>query len=288
MMACKGKPQNQDENQNGGTSQSTAPNVELPTAAPSVPANQGQPTVNVINADGTKTPIKIENGKPLDFSQLAGGQQKSFGDEMASNIDSIKLMAEKGDAGYQYLYASCYDQGWGVQKDPVKALQWYKKSADQKYKASYNALGNMYRVGDGVKADPKAAFDWFKKGAEANEPQSILNIGNCYYFGTGTTKDDKKAVEYWQKAADLGYSLALSQMGDSYFYGIGMEKNYSKAIEYWTKAADKNVPSAQFHLGLAYYEGKGVKQDKAHAKLLMSKARDGGMTEAQKFLDEQF
>ena len=231
--------------------------------------------------------LKLEEGKPLDFSQLQGGGQ-SMGDQVASQIDSIRYKAEHGDAKYQYAYGVCYEKGWGVEEDAKEALAWYNKAAEQGNGPAFNSIGNFYRSGIGVQANAGKAFEWYMKGAAANDNQAMLNVGNCYYFGMGTEKDEEKAIKWWTDAAEAGNAYAQSQMGDCYYFGIGVAKDLKKAAEYYQPAADKNVSSAQYRLGLMYYNGEGVQQDRTYAKLLMQKARDGGDKDAQDFLDRNF
>lgn len=286
MMSCNG----QDNKSQRTESVDTTKQVFVPDRMPVAPMEKPAPITefNVVNPDGTKTPVKIEDGKPVDLSELLGGKKKTFAEHVTDNIDSIHYKAEHGDASFQYLFGNCYEQGWGVEKSFAKAMNWYVKASGQEYAAAYNSMGNLYRTGSGVKADAKKAFESYEKGAELKDAQSMLNLGNCYYFGAGTAKNLKNAVHWWRKAADADNAIAQSQMGDCYFNGLEVNKNIEKAVEYWTKAAEKQVPNAQFRLGVQYYFGSGVKEDKTYAKLLISKARDGGIAEAQKFLDEEF
>ena len=283
MVACG----QQDKEQGEKTEQRVVIPPGMPT--PPVKAPIDEPTRPSNQERDPNTPVlRIEEGKPLDLSQLLGGQRKSFGEQVAEMIDSIQLMAKQGDADYQYLLGGCYDQGWGVDIDYAKAMEWYKKAADQEQKASYNAIGNLYRTGQGVKQDQTEAFKWFEKGAKVKDTQAMLNLGNCYYFGMGTQKNLPEAIQWWSEAAKLGNPYALAQMGDCYFYGIGVEKDLSKAVKNLEQAAERNIAGAQYRLGILYYAGQGVKKDLAYSELLMKKARDGGMKEAQDFLDKQF
>ena len=231
--------------------------------------------------------LKLEEGKPLDFSQLQGGGM-SIGDQVAAQIDSIRYKAEHGDAKFQYAYGVCYEKGWGVEQDTKEALAWYRKAAAQENGPAYNSIGNSYREGNGVKTDANKAFEWYQKGAEVKDAQAMLNLGNCYYYGMGTGKDVNTAVKWWKDAADNGNAYAMAQMGDCYYFGLGVDKNLAKAIEFYTPAADKNIPSALYRLGILYYTGNGVDQDQTYAKLLMQKASNSGMKEAQDFLDKNY
>ena len=288
MVACEQKD-NKEANQPDNKDNKE---VFIPQNAPVVPVPQ-IPTGNTgltfeANQNDANGPVlKIEEGKPLDLSQLQGGG-KSIEEHVAAQIDSIRYKAEHGDAKYQYAYGVCYEKGWGVEQDVKQAMAWYQKAAKEDVGPAYNSIGNFYRTGNGVAADPKQAFEWYEKGANAKDAQAMLNLGNCYYYGMGTEKDEKAAVSWWESSAEAGNAYAMAQMGDSYYFGLGVEKNLTKAIDYYTPAAEKNITSALYRLGILYYTGNGVGQDQTYAKLLMSKARDGGMKEAQDFLEKNF
>ena len=280
MVAC-GQKDNKERNQ------PEEKEVFIPSGVPVAP----MPQIEIQNNNGLGYPngpvLKLEEGQPLDFSQLQGGK-KSVEEQVASQIDSIRYKAEHGDAKFQYAYGVCYEKGWGVEQDMKQAMAWYQKAAKQDHGPAYNSIGNFFRMGSGVTADPKQAFEWYQKGANVKDAQAMLNLGNCYYYGMGTEKDESTAVNWWTKAAEAGNIYAQAQMGDCYYFGLGVEKDLAKAIEYYIPAADKNISSAQYRLGLLYYNGNGVEQDQTHAKLLMRKASDGGMKEAKDFLDRNF
>ena len=264
--------------------------VIIPPGMPVAPMPAAMPESQLsVNPNGSQnSPIlSIEEGKPLDLSQLMG-QRKTLGEQVTAHIDTVRIKAEEGNADYQYLYGASFEYGWGVEEDVQQAMKWYKKAADQKQKVAYNAIGNFYRMGKSVKADPQEALRWYQLGADAGDAQAMLNVGNCYFYGMGTEKDIAKAVQWWQQSAEGENAYAQSQMGDCYFYGLGVAQNMDQAVEYYTKAADANIANAQYRLGLLYYYGQGVDADRAHAKLLLQKARDGEMKEAQDFLDKNF
>ena len=287
MVACGQKDNTKPEQPE--TNQTIIPPGMPVAPTPQIPpTNQGLTFDNGQGVTAPNTPVlQLEEGKPLDFSQL-NNAGKSVGEQVAAQIDSIRYKAEQGDAKFQYAYGVCYEKGWGVEQDVKEALVWYRKAAAQDNGPAFNSIGNFYRTGTIVNADPKQAFEYYQKGAAEKDAQAMLNLGNCYFYGMGVEKDEKTAVKWWKDAAEAGNAYALAQMGDSYYYGLGVEKDLAKAIEYYTPAADRNITSALYRLGILYYTGNGVEQDQTYAELLMRKARDGGMKEAQEFLDKNF
>lgn len=285
MLAACGQKDNKEQEQ------SEQKKVYIPPMVPKAPVQQiPSQTMGLEfnqSSGGNGPVLQVEEGKPLDLSQLMGGR-KSLQDQIIERIDSIRILADEGKPEYQYLYGVCHENGWGVEQSEKEAFAWYSKSAEQEYPSAYNSLGNFYRSGTAVKSDINKAFEMYQKGAEGKDAQAMLNLGNCYFYGMGVNKDEQTAVKWWKDAAEAGNAYANSQMGDCYYYGIGVEKNLEKAVEYYTIAADKNVSNAQYMLGILYYNGQGVQQDRVHTKLLMKKASDGGMKEAQDFLDKYF
>lgn len=282
LVAC-----GQQDKDNKQSAEQTEKKVVIPPGMPTPPVSQAVPQPNntyPAQSNTDRPVLNIEEGSPLDLSQIMG-KKNTMEEQAKLQIDSIRYKAEQGNADFQYLLGTCYDNGWGVDANYGSALEWFQKAAKQNQKAAFNAIGNMHRMGRGTKQNDKEAFVWYEKGAEAKDPQAMLNVGNCYYYGMGTGKDIEKAVTWWQEAAHLGNEFAMSQLGDCYLFGIGMEKDIEKAVENLSMAADKNVPSAQYRLGILYYSGQGVKRDVTYSELLMKKARDGGMKEAQDFLD---
>jgi uncharacterized protein len=53
----------------------------------------------------------------------------------------------------------------------------------------------MYKNGYGVEKDYKKAVEWYIKSAEQGNPSAQNNLGFMYYNGYGVEKDYKKAVE---------------------------------------------------------------------------------------------
>jgi len=60
----------------------------------------------------------------------------------------------------------CYEYGYGIEKNDVKAFEYYKKSAKQEYSYAQNKLGFFYESGIGIEKNLENAFYWFQKVAE--------------------------------------------------------------------------------------------------------------------------
>src|SRR5262245_59322564 len=69
-------------------------------------------------------------------------------------------LAEQGDARVQSHLALMYENGRGVPKDFVAAVNWYQRAAAQGYVHAQLNLGLMYAKGQGVPQDYVSAYMW--------------------------------------------------------------------------------------------------------------------------------
>lgn len=133
--------------------------------------------------------------------------------EIDKAIPLIKQAAELGNAEAQYNLGYCFQSGTGIGKDPVKAAEWYLKSANQGYNDGLYQMMMAYGNGDGVEQNPEKAFSFALKCAENNDPTCMWNVVNCYHQGLGTTKDLNKILNWAIRLAKLENPENLTQSG---------------------------------------------------------------------------
>src|SRR2546430_16350108 len=83
----------------------------------------------------------------------------------------------------QYQLGRCYANGKGIEKDEVKAFEWYKKSAKQEDSNAQYQLGQCYKDGIGVEKDEVKAFKWYKKSAKQGNSNAQNKLVLCYESG---------------------------------------------------------------------------------------------------------
>ena len=93
-------------------------------------------------------------------------------------------------------------------KDDIKAVEWYRKAAEQGHEVAQNNLGWMYQQGRGVPQDDQAAINWYSKAANQGYSLAQDNLGWVYEHGWGVKKDLRKAREWYQKSAKQSYKPA--------------------------------------------------------------------------------
>jgi TPR repeat protein len=146
-------------------------------------------------------------------------------------------------------------------------------------------LGVMYQDGRGVERDFVKAREWWEKAA-AKDDWAMIGLGQIYHFGLGVEKDYAKARDLYEKAAARGNDRAMTRLGQIYANGLGVEKDYAKAREWLEKASDKGEGQGIVALAGLYRDGLGVEKDYAKARELYEKAAARGQAYAQAQLDQ--
>lgn len=189
-----------------------------------------------------------------------------------TNTQKLLTLANQGDVTAQSRLGKMFKNGFGVEKNDVIAVRWFRKAANQGDVISKYNLGLMYYHGYGVEQNYENALQFYLEAAEKGHANAQLNLGIMYYNGIGVIKDYKQAVNWYHKAAKQQQARSQRNLGLMYQRGLGVEKNYKKAIFWYRKAAEQDECLAQYHLGNLYSKGLGVEKDLYQAVFWWKKA----------------
>jgi len=97
----------------------------------------------------------------------------------------------------------------GVIRDIRKAMQWYKKSADQGYAPAQLGLGVIYDIGPmGYDVQNyQMAFHWYSEAAKLGNAPALMNLGILYENGRGVRQNLFTAKSYFGQSCDKGLQL---------------------------------------------------------------------------------
>jgi len=174
--------------------------------------------------------------------------------------------ASRGDANAESVLGLMYVNGQGVPHDPIQALYWLTKAANQGVAAAQNQVALIYCTGGpGVTQDLAQAAIWFRKAADQDDATAQENLAIMYDNGQGVAQDYAAAVYWFRRAAGHGDLTAELNLGLMYNAGQGVTKDSVAAVGWWSKAADRGYADAQNNLGAAYLFGEGVPRDDVEA-----------------------
>ncbi|KAK1730052.1 uncharacterized protein BDZ83DRAFT_422079 [Colletotrichum acutatum] len=203
--------------------------------------------------------------------------------------------AKLGHAAAAYRTAVCceigHEEGGGTRKDPLKAIQWYKRAA---------TLGDtpaMYKVGMillkgllGQPKNPREAVGWLKRAAEradAENPHALHELGLLYESAApndAIIKDEAYAFQLFREAADLGYKFSQYRLGCAFEYGLmGCPVDPRQSIMWYSRAAQQGEHQSELSLSGWYLTGTDnvLQQSDTEAYLWARKAATAGLAKAE-------
>ncbi|QSS63156.1 enzyme activator [Histoplasma capsulatum] len=203
--------------------------------------------------------------------------------------------AKAGHPESAYRLAVCcemgYEGGGGTKRDPMKAVQWYRRAA---------ALGDtpaMYKMGMillkgllGQQKNPREGVSWLKRAAERadeSNPHALHELALLYENPNGIDaiiQDEAYSLELLEQAAELGYKFSQYRLGIAYEHGLlGCPVDPRTSIMWYSQAAAQGEHQAELSLSGWYLTGaEGIlQQSDTEAYLWARKAALAGLAKAE-------
>ena len=174
----------------------------------------------------------------------------------------------RGDAYAQYMLGECYNSGWGVEQDKIKAMELFIQSAEQGYvKAQFELANNYYNAANFDVEILHTAEYWYEKAlkqgfkCESELATVKKQLGSMYMFANGIELDENRGFDLYEQACDLDLSQLGIELPLCYFYGIGTDKNYRTASMIFDSFAANGDIISKKYLAICYQNGLGVERD---------------------------
>lgn len=203
--------------------------------------------------------------------------------------------AKAGHAQAAYRVAVCCEmgneEGGGTRRDPLKAIQWYKRAA------SMGDTPAMYKYGIillkgllGQPRNPREALTWLKRAAEkadTDNPHALHELGLLYENASPSdsiVKDETYSLQLFQQAAELGYKFSQFRLGSAYEYGmLGCPIDPRQSITWYTRAAAQQEHQSELSLSGWYLTGAEgiIQQSDTEAYLWARKSASSRLAKAE-------
>ena len=130
----------------------------------------------------------------------------------------------------------------------------------------------MYHNGEGVDRNLVRAMEYYKASAKGNDPQAQYTLGLMHFNGIGGPRDFKKARDYFERAAATPHALVEAQfnLGCLYANGKGVKKDCGEAARLFRKAAEQGFESSKEALLLVEQELQKQRQAAPNSQLSTS------------------
>ncbi len=129
-------------------------------------------------------------------------------------LEKLKRLAiEDCDSKACFELGERYMNGYdGMTRDLYKARLWFELGYVMEDADCTDKLGYMYYVGAGVEKDPKKAVSYFRESAELGSPYSQMMLGYMYRCGKDLEKDEEEADRWLRRAKDQGYRREIADL----------------------------------------------------------------------------
>ena len=186
--------------------------------------------------------------------------------------------------------ANMYNEGFGVEKNLYKSLEYRNKLADLGDPNALEFIG-LYWTGNwmemfGLVQTPnkKLARDYLEKASVKNKYTAMAVLGRMYLYGDGIEKDKNKGLAFIENAASNKDGLANYYLSYAYFRGEVVPKDEIKSCLYAEEGAKTSDAYSLWMLGICYWHGVAFKEDKYKALDYIKKAADLGVKDAIDYL----
>ncbi|MES2124716.1 MAG: serine/threonine-protein kinase [Gemmatimonadota bacterium] len=194
--------------------------------------------------------------------------------------------AEGGNATAQRLLGNMYDKGNGVQEDPAKAVDWYRRAAPSDPEAKY-LLSHMIEIGRGTPQNDGLAIALLREAGATGMLKAQLMLAFRFENGGGVKKDESEAGLWYRRAAEQGDVGAMTKLGEFLAKGRGIPKNEAEALTWYKKAADKGSAESAWQAAQMYFKGKGTDKDEAAGMVYLKLAAAKNLPDAVKELKKR-
>ncbi|WP_245646709.1 tetratricopeptide repeat protein [Sphingomonas soli] len=146
----------------------------------------------------------------------------------------IRQGAEEGVAEAQAVLGQMLlDMGKGAE-----GFAWFNKAAAQGHLMALNMVGRCYDLGWGVAVDKVRAAECFRIAAERGLEWGMYNYATALTLGEGLTEDKAAALAWFEKAAAMGNAKAINYIGSFHEDGWVVAKDMEKAAGFYRLAAE--------------------------------------------------
>jgi hypothetical protein len=186
-------------------------------------------------------------------------------------IDCLSGAAQAGLPAALYLLGVTYERGFGVTRDRVMAVQFYRRAAENGHCISQFRWGQALLRGVGVDADPLAGETWLRRAALGGNLDAAALLGE-HYATQGIPAGHGETVGRLQRAADSGDAAAPAAFARALLAGLGNEEDRARICQQFEEGAVAGDPVAAFNYAVCLTHGLGVERDDEQAAKWLHKA----------------
>eukprot|EP00743_Colponemidia_sp_Colp-15_P008622 GILK01009382.1.p1 GENE.GILK01009382.1~~GILK01009382.1.p1 ORF type:complete len:715 (+),score=107.63 GILK01009382.1:72-2216(+) len=191
----------------------------------------------------------------LGFLHMRAGGFSGNQEEYEKAAALFRMGVGQGSVDAMYYMGLLFENGLGVDKDGKTSFSYYRRAADAGHVKACTRAGSMLYSGAGVaRPDPAKAMEYYKRAAEEEDPEALNHLGILYEEGKGTDISYETAVRCFERAAELGNVDAMCNLAFLMEKGLGFRgPNKEDAMQLLHRAANLGSVQAQITLAQRKY-----------------------------------
>lgn len=179
-----------------------------------------------------------------------------FGCDLYASDSMSRLIerAKAGNSSSQFYLGFYYLNESGNKASSLQsALYWLQESARNGSGPAASLLGQLYDIGELLEKDEIKAAEWFQLGVNLKDPTSQHKLGLYHISGRGgLNKDIEKGINLLKSSADQGYIEAQVSLGILYIRDIEVKADFIEANRLFKLAAEQGDITAMRQLSMGY------------------------------------
>jgi CHAT domain-containing protein/TPR repeat protein len=206
---------------------------------------------------------------------------RNYADEpLQDEKTAFALYERAADAGYPWgleRLADAYRNGWGVARDPAKALEIDRQAVAAGAVRSMENIATAL-VDEGFQSEPKPAeaIEWLERAGTAGVDSAYNILAAWFRDGKIVERDTERAERYFEQGIAAGNSYSPRGLASLLLDTKNGRSDPDRAIALLEKAGEGGETLAWNDLGLAFKKGEGVARDYSRAEGYFEKAIAGG------------
>jgi TPR repeat protein len=206
----------------------------------------------------------------------------------SNSLTALQYAAEGGHPIAQWRLGRMYADGNGVDRDDLRAFEYFSRIANQHAEDSpsapqaqivanaFVALGRYYRDGipnTRVKSDRERAREMFHYAASYfGNADAQYNLARMYLDGVGNQRDPKYAARWLSQAAQKGQFQAQALLGQMLFNGDVLPRQAARGLM-WLALARDNAGADEVWINEVYTSAlkRANEDDRAMAGRLLER-----------------
>lgn len=113
----------------------------------------------------------------VSFADLEEAKRLMETNQFTEAYEVLYPFAQAGNADAEELIGVMYAMGLGVEKDDVRAFEWYLRSSLKGHPGAQSGLGWYYEVGRGLtEVDLVRAYLWYGLSTIGGDPDAAISI----------------------------------------------------------------------------------------------------------------